>query len=530
MIGPSVAQRRWLPFPVAAVQVRVVLDAGSDVDALEEALLGLLRIAPRDGKELARRLHLSESLVTSALAGLVDRELVRAPDDAGGLYACDIGREEVLGNAARRGWAFYSPGLQAFLPVVLLAEQLPRDEVHRPAADVLAVDGARPRVVVPDHRTLNDALRTLHATRAIQILDGKRATNGATSGAAVELDGARLRALEYSQGSPRLRSLVLEPAGARRSPTCTAWLPVDLLPRMRGRAVVVVHEPVIDPAVQPESLIVARLPSWLDANDTAAWSAIQQASEQVQIDLSLVLTRAGITSEVELDDQVRQHLADECARVGIDGVAPPPGDQLLLDKVRDAQRWLVLGQREASYRAQARDAWAHAVEELGAALVALARPHLDRWIAYERRPLPTVEQAKDRLQQLALAGRLEPSEGHLLRSLNPRFPKDSHRSVESFRASLRQAPAGVGSGVTQWLLPLVLLENEPARRYAVPVQRAVQHHPDLFPDLAKLIDLRDYAFHEGRTRAAESLSSALPEHCGRTFMAVFAALHAGLAP
>lgn len=96
-------------------------------------------------------------------------------------------------------------------------------------------------------------------------------------------------------------------------------------------------------------------------------------------------------------------------------------------------------------------------------------------------PLRTAEQAKDRLQQSALAGRLEPSEGHRPRSLNPRSQKDPHRSVESFRASLRQAPAGVGSGVTQWLLPLVLLENEPARRYAVPIQRAVQHHPDLFP-------------------------------------------------
>jgi hypothetical protein len=91
----------WLPLPVTAVPVRIVLDGGSEFDALEETLLGLLRIAPRDARELTQKLRVSSALVFSALASLADRAIVSAPEEPGGLFRCAEDVRTVLAEAAR---------------------------------------------------------------------------------------------------------------------------------------------------------------------------------------------------------------------------------------------------------------------------------------------------------------------------------------------------------------------------------------------------------------------------------------------
>lgn len=511
-------RRLWLPLRATALPVRVVLDGGSDLDALEEALLGLLRLAPRDPGELARKLRLSESLVRSALARLCDRDLAVAPDAAAGLFACGVDVRSSLAAAARPGWAFYCAGV-GFLPAVVLAERLPEDARFRPANDALEVDGERGADELPHRASLERALQRLLVSRQVTAVDGGRRGDATqVSVPTVELAGQRLPSLVAGSGPLRLRSLVLEGGDARRRRSYPVWAPIDLLPRMRGSAVAVFHEPVVDARSEDESPIAPQLAGWVERADARGWAVVQAQRELVHIDMSLVLTRAGIDSQTALDAQVAEHARQSATRVRLDEIAAPPGDQQLIEKVVDAQRWLVLAQREPAFRAQARDAWAHAVEELTAALAEIARPQLARWRRLAQRTL-TSDEVTRRLELLELRRSLGESERHLRSAAtDPGLTKDLDRGAN-----------GAGANVTLWLLPLVLLDADAARVYAVHVRLAKERHPELFDDLGELIAARNYAFHEGRGKSADRLASDLPEHCERRFMAVFAALHVALA-
>jgi hypothetical protein len=505
---PPVARRLWVPQPVTAVPVRIVLDGGSELDALEETLLGLLRIAPQDARELTQKLRISRALALSALATLADRAIVTAPEEPGGLYRCAADVRTVLADAARPGWAFYASSIGGFVATVVVGERLPSIERPRPEDGVIEVEATRAGEL-PRRTELVRALQALLASRDPRVLrSGPRTASPCRAAGArpVEVDGEPLPELGDEMSVPRLRSVVLDAGRQRR--THVAWVPIDLLPRMRGRAVAVFHEPVIDPSTERESPIAPDLGGWLKANDPAVWSALEAEREGIRIDVSLVLSRAGIDSLQALDAQVDRRL---------DGFASPPGDDRLIEKIREAERWLILAQREPLFRAQARDAWAHAIEELGAVLAALARPHLERWKRNRRHPVPTEADAEQRLRVLGLRARLGPSERHLRRAVgDPGLAGQLDRAV------------GAGAGITLWLLPMLLLDEEAARRYAGHVRISTDRHPQLFEDLDKLVAVRNYTFHEGRTQHAGELSSGVPELAERLFMDVFATLKVGL--
>lgn len=503
------ARRLWLPLPVTAVPVRIVLDGGSDLDALENTLLGLLRIASRDAKELTQKLRISSALVLSALATLADRAFVIAPEEPGGLYRCAADVRTVLADAARPGWAFYASSIGGFVATVIVGERLASVDRSRPADGVIEVEAMRAAGELLRRSELVRALQVLLASRDVRVLRSRpRAASERRAVAArpVEIDGEPLPELGDETPAPRLRSVVLDAGGQRRPHV--AWVPIDLLPRMRGRAVAVFHEPVIDPSAEHESPIAPDLGGWIEANDPAVWSALETEREGVRIDVSLVLSRAGIDSPQALDAQVDRRL---------DGLAPPPGDDRLMDKIREAQRWLILAQREPVFRAQARDAWAHAIEELGAILAALARPHLERWRRNRRHIVPTEASAEERLLVLGLRARLGPSERHLRRAVaDPELAGKLDRAV------------GAGAGITLWLLPVLLLDEEAARHYAGHVRIATDRHPQLFEDLDELVAIRNFTFHEGRTPHVGGLSLDLPELVERLFMEVLAALKVGI--
>lgn len=503
------ARRLWLPLPVTAVSVRIVLDGGSELDALEETLLGLLRIAPRDARELTRKLRISSALVLSALATLADREFVIAPEKPGSVYRCAADVRTVLADAARPGWAFYASSIGGFVATVVVGERLPSVDRSRPADGVIEVDAMHAVGEPPRRSELVRSLRALLASRDVRVLRFRprsAAERRAVAARPVEIDGEPLPELGDETTAPRLCSVVLDASGRCRPHV--AWVPMDLLPRMRGRAVAVFHEPVIDPSTERESPIASDLGEWIEANDPAVWSALEAEREGVRIDVSLVLSRAGIDSPQALDAQVDRRL---------DGLAPPPGDDRLMDKIREAQRWLILSQREPVFRTQARDAWAHAIEELGATLAALARPHLERWRRNRRRTMPAEADAEQRLRVLGLLARLGPSEQHLRRALGePGLAGKPDRAV------------GAGAGITLWLLPVVLLDEAASRCYAGHVKIAADRHPQLFDDLDALIAIRNYTFHEGRTPHASELLLDLPEQAERLFMEVFGALNVGL--
>lgn len=513
MSARPVVRRLWIPVPVTAAQVRVVLDSGSHLDALEEALLGLLRVAPRDARELARKLRVSISLIHSALAGLADRELVSPPDEAAGLYMCAREDQLVLAAVAQAGWIFHH--VDRILPTIMLGERVPSSDRHRPREGVIGGDGARVAARPPRAGELASALQTLLAARDVQVLRPSPRPE-ATPARDVEVGGERLPSLTQAARPPRLRSVVLE-NGGRRQPY-QAWVAVDLIPRMRGGALLVFHQPVIDPAQQPDAPIDPEVGTWLEHAEPAAWSALQEERERARVALSLVLTRAGIDSPAELEAQVDRHVDEVTRTFGLEALVPPPGDVQLMDKIRDAQRWLVLAQREPAFRPQARDAWAHCVEELLASLAARARPLLERWKGASQHSVPTEQEAEDRLIRFGLRHHLGPSYAHLRRSGTDR---DLARKLDP-------GAAGAGASITLWLLPLLLLQTDAARDYARHIRLATESHPRLFEDLDQLVALRNYTFHEGRTRVADHLVSDLPEHTGNLFLATFAALHVGM--
>lgn len=502
---PPAAQGRWLALPVWAVPVRVVLDTSDELDALEEALLGLLRITPRDVGELRSKLCLSPALVLSALASLVDRGIVSAPEQPGGLYTCTVDIRTTLADAARPGWAFYASGIGRFVSTIFLGNRPPSADWFRPASGEIPVDGDRAGGPWPKRVELEDKLRALIGSGRAAALDAPSRNTGAGA-RPVELDGAPLPDLGGPSLSARLRSVVLDDGQPRKGHL--AWVHIDLIPRMRGSAVAVLHEPIVAPELQDEPPIASSLGEWLEHHDPAAWSALQAERDRMHIDMSIVLTRARIDSPAALEEQVNLRLA---------ALTAAPKDERLMERIREAQRWLILAQREPSFRAQARDAWAHAVEELGAHLAGLGRPYLVRWRRNKKREVPLVGEAEERLRRVGLLRRLGPSEGYVLR-----WTEERDRNLDT-------SAVGAGASVTLWLLPILLLDLEAARRYAGHVQVAVQRHPDLFDDLAELIAIRNHAFHEGRGRTSSAPSSDLPEHAERRFMAVVGALGLGLA-
>lgn len=522
MTAAVMARRAWLPLPVRAIPIRLVLDSTSEFDALEEAALALLRLGPRDVHELAAKLHLPSSFVSSALGALADRGLVAAPDQEGALYRLSGDPRVHPAEKARPGFVFFSPATEGLLPVVVEGSRLPRFDAAG-LGDVISVEGERASAQAPRRPVVEAALRTLLATRDIFVVRaGVRAGDHPTSQAemAVELDGDVLPSLGSAPGVARLRSAILEPSEWGHSKErCTAWVCVDLLPRMRGASVPVLHEPLVYPDRQPEAPIAPRLAAWLQGNDAAAWEAVAAAGSNLRIDMSLVLTRAGIDSVERLEEEVRRHVLEQMDRVGLARLTGPPGGEVLVDKVGEAEQWLVLAQREPAYYPQAHDAWAHAIEELGATLAELARPYLADWKRRaKRRPTPSVAEFEERLAQVGLAGRLGPSTDHVRRAATD--PGLANR--------LDLSAAGVGSGITLWLLPAILLDQDEARRYALPIVVAIDRFPALFDALAELTDIRDFRFHEGRTRHADAVAMSLPEHIEHRFLATFAALHVGL--
>lgn len=513
----SYIRRLWLPMPVRAVPVRVVLDAGTDLDALEETILHLLRIGPRDESTLAAKLHVGLDLVLSVLHHLIDRQLVIAPDEESQLYRAAGDVQLALAAHSQPAWAFLSPHTEAFLPMIILGERAMREDGHSPRGEVVtgAMPHSRPALQRPE---LERRLRELIARGQLLVycaraLEKRQHDYAAAAG---EVPIAARRALPAAQ-SPRVRSLILDVAGSHRNyASRTAWVAVDLLPRLRGAAVCVLHEPTMNPSAE-DTPIAPGLSAWLLQHAQDVWMVLQERARQVALDLSLVLQRARIDSEEELDRQARERMRDLLVAHGLREVQPPPGGPPLIESIHEAERWLILAQKESAFRPQARDAWSHAIEHLMRSLAEPARPRLQKWRANRRARTASIDQAaaKARLDALRLYGRLGPSERQVIESA----------CTQDLADRLNLESPGAGTCLALWLLPLLLLDFASAEQYGRHVLSAVESEPRLFDNLNELVAIRNATFHEGRKQRPMDASGNLIEHTERHLVAAWAALH-----
>ena len=76
-------------------------------------------------------------------------------------------------------------------------------------------------------------------------------------------------------------------------------------------------------------------------------------------------------------------------------------------------------------------------------------------------------------------------------------------------------------------LPVILLEVSLAKKYARHILIGLEREPLLFDTLDSLVAVRDFTFHQGRTKAGIATAADLPEVLERRLLLAWAALHIG---
>lgn len=543
------SRRLWLPVPGLALRVRVAMDAESELDELARTILRFLQIRDPDtdrprarrADELARKLGLERArdLVDVALRALEDRYLIEPVEEGSEVYQLATDNvEELQGATIRPAWAFVLPGnTPQILPRLWFGDKVPgrrgdatvgdRDfsEEHQDYFETFAW-----KKELDNDRELSRLLQGLVRRKDLLLCENDD-ESGEEPGEPVELP-TRLGA-EALKRNMVLRSIEIDHVARQKGHDfmwTTLWVQVDLLPRIADPAVTVYHRPDIEPIsgrIRPISDSIER---WLNSHEKLRPMSdyVQGQAEAMKKEFSLVLKTAGIESEAELEAAVDEHLAELQRKTRLS--APMREKEVLqrglTAKCRDAWRWLYISRKSARYVRVARDSYAHAVEALAQGLRDLALSDLqgwqNEWAKFEtkaerkrfKKPRTSVGWRSDRLGMIEIsASELGPSLGHLESAL-----ERIHKLPGSIDNAAEQ---GAGNSISLWLLPIFLLGDDGAARYALPLRYALDQEPLLFEYLATLIDMRNQVFHD-RPEDVELL-----DEVDRRFFTVWAAIDEG---
>jgi len=479
--------RRWLPLPSLAIPVRASIQDEGSHDALQAAVLKLLRLRPRSTEELAGLMGLSDQpdLVDAALLRLSVHGYVQEQGEQTRTWrysesALDQGPVEMV-----QGWIILAPPDARPIPRLWLGGSPPPD----PGRDSLSAHWV-------DHKQQQRRLRGEVRPGEVQ-----RALNGLViSGRILAIDRPRIRRGEGEVEGRRvkLRSLLLarETRDGDWKVGCRSWVAADLLPVPTGLPTRVLHEPDIWPGGLPDRPVSAGLWSWLETAAPAMRDELERTAEEMKVASSLVLSLAGIKDEAELERQIERHCEEQAARLGLGRASAPPQLSRLEERIKVARRWLVIAMRDHKHHAQARDAYAHAVEELMSSLAHSALDLIQPWL--EARTNLSKQQRKaadravrsgldERLSEFGLKGRLGPTEQYLREHLSS--------SMNRLAKALEEGQHGAGENLSIWTMALVLPEERVAAAHAGRVRAALVLEPRLFELMDELIRVRNTVVH-----------------------------------
>lgn len=477
--------RWWIPIPAWSVAVRWCADAESELDALELAVLALVRNAPRTIDDLVERLGLGDDVVLSALLDLADLGLIAPPGSAASRWQSVIDFD-FPGAELRSGSAFITVH-GGFRSVPRVDVQPTRD--HRPPEDIrdCIIDRALVRDVQIDRPVLRDVVDALArgVARGAMLCPAGNARGGEEAWGPVSL--VRLDPLDAQGERDRWRRTVV-------------WAAVDVLAGLGGDATLVFHEPDLDPCMARDTPVSTALGEWVLRHATGLAAELDRRVRELAIDRSVVLRAAGMNSIEALDEAVHQHREELAARLGF--TLPPAWPAPLasaMGRLHEASRWLLIVRREPLFRDALARCLAAAVEALAQSLWQTVRDDLGAWAELwrprldaggpwrtEKRLRFSAEAAARRLAEFELGDRLGASREHLL---------SGTADVTGTLKSIERGEPGAGTSVSLWLLPLTLLELDDARPHAARVHRALEVDPHLFNHLDALIDARNVIVH-----------------------------------
>lgn len=482
--------RCWVPVPAWEVPVRWCADAESELDAIDAAALGLLRITPRTAEELAARLGVADDVALSALLELADRDLVTPPDLPTGLWRAER-------NVERGGAEFYRGSVfltvfDGIAVVSTLIDARDGDARSDAGAEDDGIDESLSRDAKIESVGLDDIQTEL--TQAV----GRGALKH------VSPDGRRIDRVSLA------RVERLDGRGkAVRPRRTTVWSAVDLLPGWEGGASRAFHKPQPRRGGDTETPVSATLESWLQERTPGVAEALARYVRGWNVDRSSVLRSVNFTSLEELDGEVRRHRTELAARLGVTlpGAWPISFKQAATE-LDTAGRWLIIVRRDGAHADVLRRAQAAAIEALMQALWRSVEPSLREWrdtwsgrlsdggSNVEKRERFSEEAARRRLGTFDLADRLGPSLPHLA---------SATAQLRRTLKDIERGEPGAGESLTLWLLPLTLFERAPAERHATAVLRALAVDPQFFDDLDRLVEARNAIVHQ-REIGAEALA------------------------
>lgn len=508
---------RWaVNIPALAVPVRAVVASRDSLDPLEIVVLRLASRRPRSAGELEYGLGLRGrgDIVRSAVESLIDKGLLET--EAGGVLVRASERvSEWLESGSRiiQSWALFSYHDRAFIPTLL--ERLSGGDGVSAAGtgvlELLDADADAKEHEPPDLAELDRALQRLVVRYEPELV--------AAEVAVAVADGA---------DGMHVVSACLDRSRSRRNAQIVAV--AEFVPTRSGPPEIYVHEPAPDTVRSRARAVSPAMAAWLKACHPEVWRPLEGVRNDLFLEMSPVLSAAGFASprEVEVRAESELMVALETAGWHVTGMADLPAG--LSESMLSVYYQMLLLEAHPRGVKYALRNLEHAIEWLLGELRAIADPTLrhiaDRVhagaggdvVAAVRR-MRAKEEMVARLNAVGLPRGIGPSATHLDRALSRLQGKHIPEEV------LRPEGSTGGGNLTLFLLPLFLLDESDAVRYAEPIAAAAEASPSLFDDLALLLDVRNGIAHE-RDDAAPELRPYLadPRRVERLLVSVVAAL------
>lgn len=502
--------RSWLLVPTFAVAVRADIGEGGVLDALERAIVGLAKLRNRTQYDLARLLCMPEDVVASAVARLSALGVLEVSNGevAIGEYADEDGATE-----PHTAWIVFDPYTRYPLKRLLLRRP---PAVSQPARELpqfaLSDEGGTTKL---NDQTLQERLSLLSLEGELPMLN----VDGEVLPASGQSDDSDVAGVRFQGsvdiGTVPVQSILLEKEPRRpvKFLNCFAWVQVEFLQQLVGPALPVFHDPdVLGDIEGLEPQPINQL--WSDRCSPELDTWLEEEARRYERQDSVVLKLVGIESVEQLDAAVDEHYAAMKSKFESKADVASDDERTVLRSLRSAISWLVISQREETrYYAEAWRSYAYAIENLSKRLGDTGDPFVESWVrAYREGPNEHKEREANRIEQSGYVDRrlrgfglkqaleLGDTAGHLRRNA---------KSLKKLMGNWGQRSRfGAGANVSVWLLPLILLDDQAATRYAEPLKLLVQHQPQVFAVIANLIEVRNDAFHIGdRPAVPEELRS-----------------------
>ncbi len=479
MSKPSLKTRRlWVELPTRAVQVRARVTGPRALDPLARVLLRLVARRPRTVDELAPPLGLEQEFVLAALGRLGDQG--RLQEDEHGTWSTDVDVADAADSSAQLGWLAVQPHDLRPIPELWLGSRPPRvksndDSVVRPEDEEdVPTHG---RIIWP---VFAGQLAEFCVAGRTSVVEWRKGDKG-KKGRAIVDSTAVVRSLVRASGSPKW-------AGC--------WAAVDLIPRPSGPATIVLHQPVLDPDLGSVRAISDTLVEWVRLHLPETWRALESMAEELARDCSVALRAEGIEDSESVTREARLHAERRFKELGFDPDRAPPHASRVLSRLGEAQFWLVVSRVDPERHQQARDAYAHSVEELARALGGEGLPTLRNWSqtywALSKPERKRLRKERDsgwleaRLAELGSETALGTIRDHVATGL-----KQAHQNRELFHR-----PLGAGQSFLAWLLAAIAPSDRAAAdRHGNRIRACLQRDPAMLTVLADLIQVRNDVFH-----------------------------------